>query len=150
MKKNLVFTCVLTVLLTGNLFVAAQSPVFNHTTVYVVDLVKSTNFYHDVMQLEKIPEPFKDGRHSWFKIGEHSQLHVVSGATAIVSHDVNIHLSFKVAKLEDFTKHLDQMQVKYGNFNGQEKQVALRPDGVHQVYFRDPDGYWIEVNDDKY
>ena len=26
----------------------------------------------------------------------------------------------------------------------------VRPDGVHQLYFQDPDGYWIEVNDDKF
>jgi len=47
-------------------------------------------------------------------------------------------------------KHLDQQQVKYGNFKGDSKVVQLRPDGVQQVYFQDPDGYWIEVNDDKF
>ena len=125
-------------------------PVFNHPTVYVVDLEKSTDFYHDVMQLEKIPEPFKDGKHNWFKIGEHSQLHVVSGATAISSHDINIHLAFSVASLPDFMKHLDQLQVKYGNLKGDSKTPQVRPDGVHQIYFQDPDGYWIEVNDDKF
>jgi len=28
--------------------------------------------------------------------------------------------------------------------------VQLRPDGIQQIYFQDPDGYWIEVNDDKF
>ena len=150
MKKTLVFIFGLIAVLANSPFALAQSPIFNHTTVYVVDLEKSTDFYKNVMQLERIPDPFKDGRHNWFKIGEHSQLHVVGGATAISPHDVNIHLSFRVASLNDFMKHLDQLQVKYGNFKGDSKTVQIRPDGVHQVYFQDPDGYWIEVNDDKF
>jgi lactoylglutathione lyase len=149
-KKNLVFIFGLIAMLANNPFALAQSPEFNHTTVYVVDLDKSTSFYHDVMQLERIPEPFHDGRHNWFKIGEHGQLHVVGGAKAISPQDINVHLSFRVASLPDFMKHLDQLQVKYGNFKGETRVVQVRPDGVQQVYFQDPDGYWIEVNDDKY
>ncbi len=133
-----------------NVSVSSQkSPVFDHKTVYVVDLEKSTAFYENVMQLERISEPFKDGKHNWFKIGEHSQLHVVGGASAIIPHDINIHLAFTVASLPDFMKHLDQFLVKYGNWQG-EKKVQMRPDGVGQIYFQDPDGYWIEVNDDMF
>ena len=149
-KKTLVFIFGLIAMLTNSPFALAQSPEFNHTTVYVVDLDKSTSFYHDVMQLERMPEPFHDGRHNWFKIGEHGQLHVVGGAKAISPHDINVHLSFRVASLAGFMKHLDDLQVKYGNFKGETKVVQVRPDGVQQVYFQDPDGYWIEVNDDKY
>ena len=149
-KKNLVFIFGLIAMLANSPCALAQSPEFNHTTVYVVDLDKSTSFYHDVMKLERMPEPFHDGRHNWFKIGEHGQLHVVGGAKAISPQDINVHLSFRVASLPDFMKHLDQLQVKYGNFKGETKVVQVRPDGVQQVYFQDPDGYWIEVNDDKY
>jgi lysophospholipase L1-like esterase/catechol 2,3-dioxygenase-like lactoylglutathione lyase family enzyme len=126
-----------------------KSPVVDHTTVYVVDLEKSTAFYENVMQLKRISEPFKDGKHNWFRIGEHSQLHVVSGAKAVVPHDINIHLAFKVASLPEFTKHLDKLLVKYGNWQG-EKKIQMRPDGIGQIYLQDPDGYWIEVNDDKF
>jgi len=45
--------------------------------------------------------------------------------------------------------HLDQMHVKYRNFKGDGK-ISARPDGIKQIYFQDPDGYWIEVNDDKF
>lgn len=123
---------------------------FNHQTIYVVDLQKGSDFYEKVMQLEKIPEPFHDNRHTWFKIGEHSQLHVVSGAKEMVPHDINIHLAFTVASLTDFMKHLDDMQIKYGNWKGDSKTPQLRPDNIKQIYFQDPDGYWIEVNDDKF
>ena|ERR1019366_7567872 len=121
----------------------------DHTTVFVVDLARSTKFYQEVLELQPISEPFKDGRHSWFKIGPHSQLHVVSGAKAIIDHDINIHLAFRVPSLPVFMKHLDRLGIKYGNWTG-EKKLQLRPDGISQIYFQDPDGYWIEVNDDAY
>ena len=107
-------------------------------------------FYKDIIGLDTIPEPFHDNRHVWFKIGEHNQLHVVSGAKETVAHDINIHLAFSVASLEDFSKHLDAMNVKYGNWKQDKKQPEIRPDGVKQIYLQDPDGYWIEVNEDKF
>jgi len=41
------------------------------------------------------------------------------------------------------------MQVKYRNFAGDSK-VTMRPDGVRQIYLQDPDGYWIEVNENRF
>jgi len=128
---------------------SSTAPVMDHTTVFVLELARSTKFYQDVMELPQIAEPFKDGRHSWFQIGPHSQLHVVSGAKAVGDHDINIHLAFRVPSVPVFMKHLDQLGIKYGNWTG-EKKVQMRPDGISQIYFQDPDGYWIEVNDDRY
>ncbi|MBS1563761.1 MAG: VOC family protein [Bacteroidetes bacterium] len=125
------------------------SPHFSHQTIYVVDLQKATEFYAKVMQLEQISEPFHDNRHNWFRISEHGQLHVVSGAKAMIPHDINIHLAFSVPSLPAFMKHLDDMHVKYGNWAGQ-KVTQERPDKVLQIYLQDPDGYWIEVNDDRF
>jgi lactoylglutathione lyase len=129
---------------------AQSKPHFNHLTVYVTDLARGADFYKNVMLLDTIPEPFHDHRHVWFRIGEHGQLHVVSGAKEDISHDVNVHLAFTVASLPDFMKHLDQMGVKYGNFQGETGKIALRPDQIQQIYLQDPDGYWIEVNNDRF
>ena len=124
---------------------------FDHSTVYVRDLQKSAEFYEKTLGLERIAEPFKDGRHVWFRIGPHDQLHVVSGATEAMKHDVNVHLAFRVASFNDFVSHLDQMAIKYRkSIREKEKGTSVRPDGIHQVYFQDPDGYWIEVNDDRF
>jgi lactoylglutathione lyase len=128
---------------------AHQSPELDHTTVFARDLPKSVEFYEKVMELEKIPDPFKDGRHIWFRIGGHEQLHVVGGATEVAPRGIDVHLAFRVASLPDFMTHLDQMKVNYRNFKGDGK-ISARPDGVRQIYFQDPDGYWIEVNDDKF
>ena len=39
----------------------------NHTAIYVVDLEKSGQFYHDIIGLDTIPEPFHDGKHIWMQ-----------------------------------------------------------------------------------
>ena len=124
---------------------------FDHTTIYVRDLDKSGGFYDKVLALQRIPEPFHDGRHIWYRIGAHDQLHVVSGANASENHDINVHLAFRVADVSDFSSRLESMGIPYRkSIRGDGKTATLRPDGVHQVYFQDPDGYWIEVNDDKF
>ena len=126
-----------------------KSVEFDHTTVLVRDLQKSADFYEQVFDLERISEPFKDGKHVWFRVGGHEQLHVVGGAVDAVQQGIDVHFAFRVASLTDFIAHLDQMQVQYRNFKGDGK-VTLRSDGVRQIYLQDPDGYWIEVNDDKF
>ena len=142
------------VCLSGSLlFSQASGPAkpleFDHIAIHVRDLGKSTEFYEKVMGLEKIAEPFKDGRHVWFRIGAHSQLHVVGGASDSPGQPIDNHIAFRIASLTEFMTRLDQMQVKYRSFNGDSK-ITTRPDGVRQIYFQDPDGYWIEVNDGSY
>ena len=154
MEKTVIFCVMLGTLLAGSLLLsqtapAAKPPEFNHIAIYVVDLQKSAEFYEKVIGLEKIPEPFHDGRHVWFRMGEHSQLHVVSGAKEVAAHEIDLHFSFRVASVPDFIARLDKAGVKYRSFKGDGKTTA-RPDGVTQIYFQDPDGYWIEVNDDKF
>ena len=139
------FFCLLMVL-----HASAQSPQFNHTTIYVVDMNKSADFYEKVMMFKRIPEPFHDNRHIWLKIGEHNQLHIVQGAKEITNHDINIHLAFTVPSVENFAKHLDEHNIKYGNWAQDTKTPQVRPDSIKQIYLQDPDGYWIEVNDDKF
>ena len=129
---------------------AQPKPHVNHTTIFVTDLARASAFYSKVMLLDSIAEPFHDQHHTWFDIGNHAQLHVVSGATADIPHDINIHLAFAVKSLFEFMKHLDEMNIKYGNWKGDPKQTQLRPDKISQIYLQDPDGYWIEVNDDKF
>jgi lactoylglutathione lyase len=152
--KRLPLICFLLLILIAimpdNKILAQARPHFNHLTVYVVDLKKSADFYEKVFQLEIIPEPFHDNKHVWFRMADHGQLHVVSGAKEMVPHDINIHLAFTVSDLQAFMKRLDGLGVKYGNWAGDPKQVQVRPDKIDQIYLQDPDGYWIEVNNDKF
>ena len=125
-------------------------PTLNHIAVYVVDLKKSTDFFQRIIQLDTIPEPFHDGRHTWFAIGPLSHLHLIQGAKDFTPHDKNNHLCFTVSSVPDFIKVLDSNKIEYENWAGQKMQVTKRVDGVYQIYFKDPDGFWIEINDAKY
>ena len=127
-----------------------KSATLNHIAVYVYDLKKSTDFYKGIIGLTVIPEPFHDNKHTWFKIGEHSQLHLIQGATSIADHDKNSHLCFSVSSMDSFIVVLNKNKIWFGNWAGNTNTITTRPDGVKQIYFKDPDGYWIEINNDTY
>src|SRR5450755_4178139 len=119
MKRLLPYACLLGICCFSLQSRAQSKPHFNHTTIYVTDLARGTDFYSRVMMLDTIPEPFHDHRHVWYKMGEHSQLHVVGGAKEDIPHDVNIPLPFPVYSLPDSIKHLDALGLKYGHFAGE-------------------------------
>ncbi len=129
--------------------IAQNKPRLNHMAFYVTDLKISTHFYQQVVGLDTIPEPFHDGRHTWFSIGAVGHLHIISGATAKIPHDKNTHLCFSVTSVSDFMNNLKKNNVEFENWAGEKNTVTNRVDGVKQLYFRDPDGYWIEINDAK-
>ncbi len=129
--------------------IAQNKPLINHIAVYVVNLETSTNFYKDILGLEVIPEPFHDGRHTWFSIGDHAALHLIQGAKTTITHDKDSHLCFSVTSIEAFIAQLEKNKVAYENWAGQSSSVTNRADGVKQLYFKDPDGYWLEVNNDR-
>jgi lactoylglutathione lyase len=121
---------------------------FNHIALYVTDLERSTAFYREVIGAQTIPDPFKDERHVWLKIGEHNQLHLIAGSQK--PQPGNSHFAFSVALLENFAERLTEHGIAFDDGHGGANKVRLRPDGIKQIYFQDPDGYWIEVNEDRY
>jgi lactoylglutathione lyase len=151
MKKHLhlwlLFAFALTAF-TINTMTQKKTPVLNHVALSVVSLQKSTDFYKNMIQLDSIPEPFKDGKHSWFKIADRSQLHIIEASKGIREHDKSTHLCFSVPSIEEFMERLDKAKIPYSNFPGTSKSPTIRPDGVKQIWLQDPDGYWIEINND--
>jgi lactoylglutathione lyase len=127
----------------------AQKPTFDHLAIYVTNLEKSSSFYKNVLGLDTIPNPFNDNKHTWFAIGEGISLHVIEGATTSSSHPRNNHLCFSVASVEEFIKKLAKANISYESAGGSKNEITTRPDGIKQIYFTDPDGYWIEINDAK-
>ncbi|MFZ5496100.1 MAG: VOC family protein [Verrucomicrobiota bacterium] len=125
------------------------APRINHIACYVADLKISTGFYEKVIGLPIIPEPFKDGRHTWFLIGPKTHLHIISGSTVRLPKEKNTHLCFTVPSVAEFIPRLTAAGVSYENWAGEQGAVTQRVDGVKQIYFQDPDGYWIEINDAK-
>ena len=129
--------------------VQAQKPVLNHIAQYVTNLEKSTEFYQRIIGLDTIPEPFHDGKHTWFSVGPKSHLHLIAGAAVATSHDKNSHLCFSVLSVDAFVANLIKAGVPFEDWPGKAQSVTTRVDGVKQIYFKDPDGYWIEINDAK-
>ncbi len=127
----------------------AVTPRINHIAFYVVDLKVSTDFYSNIIGLPTIPEPFHDGKHTWYLIGPKTHLHIISGATEKLPKIKNSHLCFTVPSVDEFAARLKTAGVVYENLAGEKGAITHRPDGVHQIYFQDPDGYWIEINDAK-
>jgi lactoylglutathione lyase len=125
----------------------AQKPTLNHIAHYIYDLQKSTRFYTHVIGLDTIPEPFHDGKHTWLSIGEKTHLHLIQGATKPEFHDKNSHICFTVPSVEQFIKTLKNEGIAFEDWVGTPGAITHRVDGVLQIYFKDPDGYWIEVND---
>ena len=121
---------------------------FNHIALYVADLKISAAFYREIMGAGIIPDPFQDDRHIWLKIGEHNQLHLIAGSQR--PDPGNMHFAFSVSSVDEFVARLTTAGVGYDDGHGSQNKVRIRPDGVKQIYFQDPDGYWIEVNEDRY
>ena len=134
----------------GKAVAQKKTPVLNHVAIYVVDLKKSAAFYQDILQIDTVPEPFHDGKHAWFKVGTYSTLHIIEGLKEPVVHDKSHHMCFSVPSLEDFIARLEKEKIFYTNLKGDGKTPNVRVDGVKQIYLKDPDGYWLEINNEKY
>lgn len=148
MKKILVACIAAFIMIAMPKLLLAQKPVLNHIAVYVKDLKVSTTFYSNVIGLDTIPEPFHDGKHTWYSVTESSHLHLIQGAKDITTHDKNTHLCFSVPSIEEVIAKLNKNNIRYESWTGERMSVTTRVDGIKQLYFVDPDGYWIEINND--
>ena len=140
-----------TVLILLNLSIHSysQKPAFNHFAIHVVNLEKSADFYKNIIGLDTISNPFNDNKHIWFAIGQGTSLHIIAGANATSQHPQDNHLCFSVRSVTSFIENLTRANIPYQNARGIKNEITIRPDGVKQIYFTDPDGYWIEINDAK-
>jgi len=121
----------------------------NHTAIFVKDLKVTKNFYEDIIGLDKIPEPFHDGKHAWYSIGPGVSMHVIEGASSSKEYYKNQHTCFSVASVENFTAVLKENKISFEDVAGKKSAITTRVDGVRQIWLQDPDGYWLEINDAK-
>lgn len=152
MKKSLILYVITGICLLGNplrSYSQTNKGSFNHIALSVLDLKKSASFYREVLQLDTLPEPFKIGKHVWLEIAPGFSLHLVADATELKEHSRNTHICFSVASMDEFVDRLGKFGITYYNVQSEASKVGTRVDGVKQLYIQDPDGYWIEVNDEK-
>jgi catechol 2,3-dioxygenase-like lactoylglutathione lyase family enzyme len=132
-------------------FVQAQqtnsfSITFDHVAISVTDVDRSAEFYKNVLDLQEIKNRSEMGGIRWFSIGEGKELHLISIVKEDVTINKAIHFALKTPDHDRFVKKLDSLKIPYSNWPGDSDKVTIRADGIKQIFFQDPDGYWIEVN----
>ena len=73
-------------------------------------------------------------------------MHFVSILKEPVTINKAVHFALTTSHFDDFIKTLEAKNVTYSDWPGTPNKISLRADGINQIYFQDPDGYWIEVN----
>lgn len=120
---------------------------FNHMALSVKDVDVSAAFYKKVFQLKEMENRSALEGIRWISLGEKDkELHLISRIKEPITINKAVHLALTTQNIDAFAKRLDDMKIEYGDFAGKSHAINIRADGVKQIYFKDPDGYWIEVN----
>jgi len=119
---------------------------YNHLALSVKDVDRSAEFYMRVLKLPEILNRSKIEGVRWFVFSDGLELHLISAIKQEVITNKALHLALTTPNLDDFVKALNAMKIAYSDWPGNPQKVNIRADGIRQVFFQDPDGYWIEVN----
>ena len=120
---------------------------FNHvSSLSVKDIDKSAIFYKEVLQLKEITNSTKKDGIRRFSFWEGKELHLVSILKEPVTINKAVHFALTSANFDAFVKTLEAPNIIYSDWPGAQNKITKRKDGIRQIFFQDPDGYWIEVN----
>lgn len=125
-----------------------QTGTFDHYTIKVSNLDVSASFYQSILGLSEIKNRTEKSHIRWFSLGN-GELHLVRGNAENIKTNVGVHLALSISDFEEFMSLLEDKNIIPHNSAGQSGETTIRTDGIKQVYFQDPDGYWIEVNNAK-
>ncbi|WP_282124201.1 VOC family protein [Algibacter mikhailovii] len=136
--------------------IASMAQNFNteleHISIIVKDVEKSAAFYKNILHLKELPTPWGENTPLpavFFDLGNKRELHVTEYNSEVKLHKF-IHLAFAINDFDAYLQFLNKNGISYGEFSDKNMKFQTRIDGVRQIYFQDPDGYWIEVNDAKH
>lgn len=146
--KKLIALLILT-LLSG--FVSGQdkneiSVNFNHIALSVKDSDESAEFYKNVLNLNEITNRTIIEGIRWLSLGEGKELHLISILKDEIKTNKAVHLALTTSDFDLLIAKLKSMKVEYSDWPGNVNKINVRADGIKQVFFQDPNGYWIEVN----
>ena len=125
---------------------AASAFTINHLALSVKDLETSIGFYEELFGLQEITNRTKIEGVRWLSLGEEKELHLISILKDPVTINKAVHFAFTTPDFDAFFTKLQSMKLAYSDWPGNPGKINIRADGVKQIYFQDPDGYWLEVN----
>ena len=121
---------------------------FNHVALSVKDVSIADDFYSRVLKLKEIENTASTSKTRWFALGEGKQLHLIPRPDAEIKTNKAVHFALAIDDITTFITHLNFLNIEYTDWLGAPSKDYIRNDGIRQFYFQDPDGYWIEVNED--
>lgn len=118
----------------------------DHIAVLVADVDVAADFYANILTLREIGNAGLGDSFRWFELGNKVQIHLIESDEHIEKYK-GVHFAISTDKLTEVMEHLKSNNIHFENWPGEAGAVNVRPDGVKQIYLKDPDGYWIEIND---
>lgn len=118
----------------------------NHLAISVRNVNKAADFYSKILYLTEITNRTQKEGIRWFSLGDGKELHLISTITSPVIINKAVHLALTTSHFDALIAQLKKEHIPYSDWPGEPNKITTRADGIQQVYFQDPDGYWIEVN----
>ena len=119
---------------------------FNHLALSVKKLNESATFYKEILQLEEITNKTQMEGIRWFSLGEGKELHLLSVLQEPVTINEAVHIALTTSHFDAFLNTLETRNIQYSDWLGTPNKINIRADGIKQIFFQDPNGYWLEVN----
>ena len=121
---------------------------FNHIALSVKDVDESVQFYQKVLQLEEIENTASNSNTRWLSLNEGKQLHLIPRPNSEIKINKAVHFALSTPDLENVISNLENLKIEFSDWHDVPNKIHVRKDGIKQVYFQDPNGYWIELNND--
>ncbi|NMM47769.1 VOC family protein [Marinigracilibium pacificum] len=119
-----------------------------HVTRVVSDFSKSRYFYLEVLGLQEIPTDWLPDNQMFISLGGNLELHMGEVEGIEVKPNNFNHFAISVPNLDEYLGSIISKGEIYGSLGkGDDKHISTRPDKVRQTFIKDPDGYWVEIND---
>ncbi len=119
---------------------------YDHYSFIVEDLKTTGDYYEEVLGLEEIPHPTDTVNFRWFRVRGNTQLHLIRKDKVEKTENKSVHLCLSLQDLDGYIAFLEEKGVPYWDWPGKQNAVTDRADGVRQIYLRDPEANWIEIN----
>lgn len=119
---------------------------YDHYSFIVEDLRKTGDFYAHALGLEEIPHPSDTINFRWFRIRGNTQVHLIRKDRVEKTESKSVHLCLSTRDLDGYIAFLEGEGIPYWDWPGKPNAVTDRADGVRQIYIRDPEDNWIEIN----